>query len=200
MLQEGLSCLPAILLREAGLCTAAMPFDWTFCNVESLIRILQSDFRHFLDESTVESLAEEKGRPVAFNKHYDAANPERPFFNHKDPTKTEDRNYYLRTIERFKKLHNTKPCLFVLEEFGELEQRFESLVDTLNRHWPNMKAYGVSYKPSAEVPSLTPLKVLDGHQLMSFKASPIHEGTHFARREDGELLIDGVKRFAASSF
>lgn len=185
----GAFCLPAIMLRDNGLRAESMPFDWLFCNVQSLIWILQSDFRYFLDPDAILSIAEQTGRPSATNKYYDNGNIERPFFNHKDPTRAIDKEHYERCIRRFLSLRGTPSTLFVFEEFGELDRLYQPLIETLDHHMPGMCAYAVSYRRTEQGPNLKTMRVDGGHALIELSASKIVDGSGFERPADQVLLL-----------
>lgn len=49
----GAACGAAMYLREAKLRQAAYPFDWVICAHEGLIKAIDEDFAHFLENLTV---------------------------------------------------------------------------------------------------------------------------------------------------
>lgn len=193
----GTFCLPAVLLQEAKLRSAAMPFDWTFCSVQSLIWILQSEFTYFFDPTTLTSRTEVLGHPSATNGHYDSDRLDRPFFNHKDPTTEADRVYYQRCIERFLGLRGKKASLFVFDEFGEIDSLYRPLIETLDRHMPGLKLYGIRHHLADNQPFEIRHRVGEGgHNLYDLNASKVMDGNSFKRSEDAELLIQHLREHA----
>lgn len=185
----GTFCLPAVILQEAKLRRAAMPFDWTFCSVQSLIWILQSEFAYFFDSTTLTSRTEVLGHPSATNGHYDFDRLDRPFFNHKDPTSAVDRAYYQRCIERFLDLRGKKASIFVFDEFGEIDLLYKTLIETLDMHMPGLKLYGIRHHLADDQPFEIRHRVgARGHNLYDLNASKIMNGNSFRRSEDAGLL------------
>lgn len=190
----GTFCLPALLLRNYGIRSAAMPFDWTFCNVESLVKILESEFYYFLDKNALTSRTGVVGRRCATNNHYDAGNVNRPFFNHKDPTLVADQQYYYRCIERFLQLKGDSSILFVLDERQDLKVYWDRLVSALVEHFPGMRLFAVNYSQKSDGHSSLSLhREKDNHRLFDFFASKIVDGSSFREEDDGRLLLNELR-------
>lgn len=169
-----------------------MPFDWLFCNVESLIEIIQTDFKFFLDESLIQSMTSVIGRNCALNLRYDRGNQKRPFFNHKDPTKQEDLEYYKRCIARFRDLKNKDAKLFIIDEFGSMKYLYDNLVSTVDSCMPNMRIRAVEYSRDDSNTSINIIKQNEKHIFFNLKASRIMSGTSFQKKEDGEFLLQQI--------
>ena len=190
----GTFCLPAILLKEAGIRKCSMPFDWLFCDVQSLIWIIQSEFKYFLDLENISSISKLTERSSAVNKHYDNGNISRPFFNHKDPTILEDRLYYERCIQRFMGLRGQKSHLFIIDESSNIEILYDTLTASLEKHMSGMKVFAVRHFVSQEMPSIQLKRSGNGHTLIDFYASKVMNGTSFARVSDSEYLLNNMKK------
>lgn len=103
----GTLCHSSMLIKNNNLKLCSYPFDWIFSNPNIIISCLKDNFRTFLNKS-----------------HYVHINPTRcghkiyhpQMFNHRNPLKNkEDYNYYVRCVNRFKKLlKNEGHKLFVM--------------------------------------------------------------------------------------
>jgi hypothetical protein len=128
----GSNCHTAYYLKLHKLKLASYPFDWVdIRNEKNVLHCLKDDFNTFLDKSYYEAFEKGKRRHSFYSYK---------FFNHKDPMKDEDYNYYIRCIERFRNLLVLdENKLFVLG-FYNLEtitdERMKEIVE-FNREFSN---------------------------------------------------------------
>jgi hypothetical protein len=90
---------------------ASYPFDWVdIRNETNVLHCLKDDFNIFMDKSYYQPFEPGKRRHSYYSYK---------FFNHKDPMKDEDYNYYKRCISRFKEmLSSGEKKLFMLGFFN----------------------------------------------------------------------------------
>ena len=104
----GETCQPANTLKSLGLKSESYPFDWVTSKSEIVKSCLEDDFKTFLDRSLYLPSDVERscyhGAYVQILTTKPILN-ERIFFRHRDPLHNdEDYNYYVRCVDRFRKL------------------------------------------------------------------------------------------------
>lgn len=93
----GPNCHAAQLLKRLNLKTASYPFDWIFSTPSMIIDCLADRFSHFLDPQYCVGDAGREG-----NTHtYYFPDSSLTMFNHRNPLKTGDHEYYIRCVDRF---------------------------------------------------------------------------------------------------
>ena len=99
-------CFNAAFLKDIGVRESSMPFDWLFTTVISTAHIIMNDFKEFTNKEHYCDVADvvpsHNGRQAGHAKYHPN------FFNHKNPRNEEDHQYYLRCIERFRNLLESK--------------------------------------------------------------------------------------------
>lgn len=104
----GETCQPANTLKSLGLKNESYPFDWTTDKSEIIKSCLEDDFKTFLDRSLY--LPSEVERSCYHGAYVQILTTkpilnEQIFFRHRDPLHNdEDYNYYVRCVDRFRKL------------------------------------------------------------------------------------------------
>jgi len=91
----GPNCLPSSILNRNYLRKVSMPFDWLICPAEETLKIIQSDFVHFLDDAYLFSY-HASHTEVCGHKLYG----EKLFWHH-NPRDDDDKQKFFRRIRRF---------------------------------------------------------------------------------------------------
>jgi hypothetical protein len=109
----GKMCHCAGILQRNGLKLCSYPFDWTFSECNTIIHCLEDDFKIFLDKSYyVDNITRNHGE--CKHTYYDVDSETCTFYHHNPIIKIDDYNYYIRCVNRFKKLLQcTLPKLFI---------------------------------------------------------------------------------------
>ena len=101
----GPRCHTAQMLKRNNLKLASYPFDWIFANLETVIHCIENNFEALLDKKyfTIEDI---KSNSQQHSLYFRIENEH--VFNHHNPLKVEDYNYFVRCVQRFKNLLNKK--------------------------------------------------------------------------------------------
>ena len=106
----GSLCQSASIIKENNLRLCSYPFDWVFSNNNIVLECIEEDFKNFLDKSYYTDIGHKWNDNQCGHKIYGCN-----FFNHKDPRKDCDYQYYIRCINRFKNvLKSSLNKLFIL--------------------------------------------------------------------------------------
>lgn len=106
----GTNCKTAYFLKKMGLRTCSYPWDWLFSDLWVVQDCLENDFRTFMDPlryvpNTLSPHSDEMCGHTTYGLH---------MFNHKNPRRPEDYEYYRRCVARFRELMSTdKPKIFL---------------------------------------------------------------------------------------
>jgi hypothetical protein len=95
----GTLCHPAVVMKNKKLKLASYPFDWVFSSPKIIIDCLEDDFKKFLDKTNYVNIKNKWNNNQCGHKIF-----HENFFNHRDPRKEIDYNYYIRCVDRFNKL------------------------------------------------------------------------------------------------
>ena len=103
----GNHCHSSQLLKINNLKKCSYPYDWIFCNYNIILHTIDNDFDIFLDKSYYINISSHQ----CGHSYYDDR-----LFNHFNPLNNiNDHNYYVRCVDRFKKLlKNTEHKLFIM--------------------------------------------------------------------------------------
>lgn len=89
-------CHSSQILKRNNLKLCSYPFDWIFSNCDNIIHCIEDNFNIFLDKSYYINISESK----CGHSKYGIT-----MFNHHNPLNNiNDYNYYVRCVDRFKKL------------------------------------------------------------------------------------------------
>ena len=92
-------CHSSCILKRNNLKLCSYPFDWIFSNCDNIIHCIEDNFKIFLDKSYYQDAQDKWGGDQCGHKYYHVN-----MFNHFDPWKEKDYNYYIRCVDRFKNL------------------------------------------------------------------------------------------------
>lgn len=140
----GPRCHTACLLKNNHLKKASYPFDWIFSNIDMVIHCLEDRFTTFLDKSyfTIQNDTSESQQHSYYCESQDDH-----VFNHRNPLKPDDYNYYVRCVERFNDLLKTKDNkLFVLFflNYVKIDDAFKRRIIEFNNKFKHYTShYGI---------------------------------------------------------
>jgi hypothetical protein len=95
----GTQCSSSSLIKELGLKLESYPFDWIFSKPSIVIDCLQTNFARLLDKSNYKQCVEEKRN---IHKYY--YTNELTMFQHHNPYRNKDHEYFVRCVNRFNAL------------------------------------------------------------------------------------------------
>ena len=103
----GSLCHSSSLIKKNNLKRESYPFDWIFSNYDNIMHCIENDFSIFLDKSYYISISNN----ICGHSYYNEQ-----MFRHHNPLINENEyNYYVRCVNRFKKLLLYKePKLFIM--------------------------------------------------------------------------------------
>jgi len=93
----GTICHTGRFMQRLKIKNTSYPFEWVFCDTESIIDCLEDGFEKFLDPSYYVDIEHSYSDRSCGHSFY-----HEDFFFHKDPRNNDDHEYYIRCIDRFK--------------------------------------------------------------------------------------------------
>lgn len=202
----GNHCLCSATLKDHGLKKYSLPFDWIFTHPGIVLDCLNDNFSLFLDKKHYHSLTNERhdrdyepgASHVYFENKYSTINT----FNHRDVTQSEDYNYIVRTVERFRKLLTSddgKIFMMITRPEYDLSNSFDKLRNRLNELTNNFHFIAIQLQdPTCKHNSLSIEKILDKEnaELYNFTPSSIEKGGgRFRSRIDEVIVISLLAEF-----
>ena len=93
-------CHSTNLLKQNNIKMCSYPFDWIFSNYNNVIHCIKDDFKIFLDKSYYQSITDKRCSHSYYGKD---------MFRHHNPLMHDnDYKYYVRCVDRFKDLLQSK--------------------------------------------------------------------------------------------
>ncbi len=134
----GTHCQASQILINNNLKRCSYPFDWIFSDCNIISHCLEDDFKMFLDKSYYINIKQKVCGHSYYNKH---------MFGHHNPLiDSNDYNYYIRCVDRFKQLLNTQGQKLFIMIYVNMDNVEESLKNTvidfntkLSKHTQNYK-------------------------------------------------------------
>ena len=209
----GTHCYASWALKQEGLKRYSLPFDWIFSTVSMVRHCIEDDFKTFLDRRHhgVNPLESRPGPEddVGFHRFYEEEFGVRSVFNHQDPTDDATHAYFVRAVQRFRRLlasHDSKLFLVIANDRRIEPGDFERLVATLERVTGNMRLLAIRVLGPSHNPGeygFSRLAEMGQHRLLAFQPTSLLRGLGFDRRFDDFLvraqlrtlrfdLLDGV--------
>lgn len=187
----GTLCHSASLLKKNNLKKESYPFDWIFTDLNLIKDCLKNDFKEFLNKENYLEAENNKCFNIFYNKSV-------PIFNHHNPlTVLDDYDYFVRCVNRFKKiLKSQKKKLFIimfvnmteknnnielLKEFNIFFSQYTSNYELLVFNCFNLKN-DTPHHENIHIDNLT---------LINFYSTSFSNGTTFLNNIDNEY-IDGI--------
>ena len=199
----GTHCYASWALKQEGLKRYSLPFDWIFTTLSMVRHCIEDDFHTFLDRShhgvTPLSARPRPDEDVGWHRFYEDEFGVRSVFNHQDPTDDVVHAYFVRAVERFRRLlANPAPKLFlaIANDRRILQGDFERLAATLERVTGNMRLLVIRVLDPSNTPreyGFTRLAEVGQHRLLAFQPTSLLRGLGFDRRFD-DFLVRGQLR------
>lgn len=169
-------CLPSIILQNNGIKKYSLPFDWIFSMPHLVVDCLADDFDVFLDRRYYASISHSRKDPGAEHSFYRDRYGITELFAHRDPTREEDYQYFVRCANRFRRLlrnSDAKVFFAVGRPAHDFASTFRTLLDALNRVTTNFVLLCVEVADPVEpgVTSLTPVIKAGDHAFYRFTPS-----------------------------
>ena len=130
----GPRCHTAGFLKRNNLKKASYPFDWIFSEPEMILHCLQDDFNIFLNKEYF--TIKDKKSKLQQHSFY-STNDEDKLFNHHNPLRKKDYNYFVRCITRFKDLlvkKEVKLFIFTFLNYVQIDKEFKKKILEFNKH------------------------------------------------------------------
>ena len=183
-------CITAWFMKHNGLKKCSYPFDWIvtgeLCN---LIDCIDTDFEKFLDKSRyIDSESPNSNGAGHLDYH-------KNMFIHRDPRIEKHHNYYVRSINRFRKLLNkagSKLFIYTTQETDEdlLKIEVDSLNQILSKKTTNYYILLIQLKLGDK--RNKNIKV-DGNVIhLNLTTTTPHNGLHFENKKDTKLYVNGI--------
>lgn len=165
----GSHCYTSAILKRNNLKSSSMPFDWLFSNLAMVNHCVEDNFETFLSRKYFEpvNVSDRMQQHVNLCNHsFYKNNFGVDFvFNHRDPTKPVDYDYYQRCVRRFLNCISdaSKVPLFIatFRHSNEQIRLFEKLVRTLRSKRPDCRIVGLSI---AEKCNTTPVEFVQSSE------------------------------------
>jgi hypothetical protein len=125
----GSLCHSSQILRRNKLKLCSYPFDWIFSNCDNIIHCIEDNFNIFLDKSYYNSVSKSQCGHLLYNPK---------MFNHRNPLNNiNDYNYYVRCVDRFKKLlqkQEHKLFIMIFVNMNNIdENRIKNMIEFNNK-------------------------------------------------------------------
>ena len=191
----GNGCRAAQYLKDTGIRSMAMPFDWLRCNAFVIADIIDNDFKKFLK---MEYLWSQYPDRKCWHWLYGHGEGGR-IFGHHDPAREPDRTAFVRRVERFREVsRDSSPKVFL--NVGSSD---EGLNELLERLGPESKIINFNFKPLNE--SHLPQVSVKSSRLLKVQFYCDGLNTLFSRKArsanaQGEFLVtDGLRVYCPYS-
>jgi hypothetical protein len=110
----GSNCYIASYLKRNNLKLVSYPFDWIFCYPTDIYDIINTDFEYFLNKDYYVN----KDETIKYNSHTKYC-PNLKMFNHHNPYKDNDNEYFKRCVSRFNDVIKKKENKLFIMFFNE---------------------------------------------------------------------------------
>ena len=183
-------CVTAWFMKHNGLKKCSYPFDWIvtgeLCN---LIDCIDTDFEKFLDKSRYIDAESPNSNGAGHLDYHEN------MFIHRDPRVEKHHNYYVRCINRFRKLLNKKePKLFIYTTLTYDGERIDGEVDKLNNLLNNKTTnyYILIVQFKLDDKRSKNVKVENNVIYLNLTTTTPHNGLHFGNIRDTELYVNSI--------
>ena len=129
----GPRCHTAQFLKRNKLKLASYPFDWIFANLDMVMHCLGDDFDTLLDKRYF-TINDVNSKSQQHSIYYGVE--DEPVFNHHNPLKEEDHNYFVRCIQRFRNLlkrPELKMFIVTFLNYKPIDEAFKNDIVELNK-------------------------------------------------------------------
>jgi hypothetical protein len=129
----GNKCHSASLIKRNHLKKCSYPFDWIFSSCDNIIHCLNDNFQTFLNKNLYTDIQ------IRWNDNQCGHLFYHPnMFNHKDPRKDDDYNYYVRCVQRFTQLltyPEHKLFIMMFPNMDNIDYHIRNNVVDFNNHF-----------------------------------------------------------------
>ena len=199
----GTHCLTGFYLKESGYKRYSLPFDWLFSSPETVLHCLEDDFETMLDPGYYISMGHLRhdGEPGAEHVFYRDRHRVTAMFTHRDPTNEEDRLYFVRAVERFRRvMASGEPKLFVMivRPGYDAPKTFAALSEKLRAMTADSAFICIQLEHPTRRPGCHSMRLLreDGdHALYGFQPSAPELGVGFDEIADDLAILRLVRDF-----
>lgn len=195
-------CLTSALLKKYGLKQYSLPFDWIFSNLETVLDCIEDDFAKFLDEKYLVTGLNPGNHLATQHLYYEQKfNVDKFMFNHMAVTVPENRQYILRTVDRFRKLlKSSEPKLFlhIAKPDKQINEKFERCISLLEKMTSNFHLIIIQLTPpshSFSEFSMNLVQQMDGHKFYKYLPVSQENGTDFEDQFDDMILMKLLSEF-----
>ena len=116
-------CHSTNLLKQNNIKMCSYPFDWIFSNYNNVIHCIKDDFKIFLDKSYYQSITDKRCSHSYYGKD---------MFRHHNPLMHDnDYKYYVRCVDRFKELLQSKHDKLFITINVNNDSIDDSIIDTM---------------------------------------------------------------------
>ena len=204
LISLGTHCYTSYLLKGAGLKKYSCPFDWIFSSPGMVGHVINDDFNKFIDRKyfistqTVRTQGSKFEFKPVIHDYYRSEFKITNVFNHHNPQLTSDYNYFVRSIERFRKmLFSNENVMFIVctKHTSKTLAEFKKLSEIILK-WRNQAVY-LRYIAIEETTNTLPsYDIVDGSfddfELIHFKASSKWEALSFENIIDDMALLTAI--------
>jgi hypothetical protein len=195
----GWRCHTSSTLKSLNLKKYSCPFDWIFSNLDMIQDCLEDNFKKFLDKSlyidnpTYKTNGENKGGHKIYGSN---------IFNHHNPKLKEDYNYYLRCVERFTKLLQSKETKIYIHMINmgnnnlnleDLNIKILKINNTLSKLTENYKLLIILYHEIHDEKKVIIEKENNNLIIVNLYVESYSIGTRFKDQDDEEFFKEFIK-------
>jgi hypothetical protein len=194
----GFNCHSAQFLKTNDLKKASYPFDWIMSNLSVVKHCIEDDFKTFLDKSFyVDLLINDRcGHSIYC---------ENTFVHHNPLHNQKDYEYFVRCVERFRKLlnSNNKKVFFISIINGEhnvnnklndnIKQQFTELNNILKSKTTNYKLVLIVNYPNKLINNYI-MSEIDELTIVEIDTLSVNNGTSFINNDDNIFLFNLIKK------
>lgn len=188
----GTLCHSSALLKNNKLKLYSCPFDWIFSNPKNIISIIENNFKLFLNKKFYKSI---NGTTCGHSLYHEK------MFRHHNPLKNEDHyNYFVRCVERFKKLMNNMDSkLFVIINVNNNEALSETTINNMINFNNKFKLYTTNYRilyihNKCNQNQFFNFKTIDNLDFLELNTLSKSNGVHFEKNIDNIYLNNIINK------
>lgn len=110
-------CHSSTILKRTKLKKCSYPFDWIYSKFDDIINCIEDDLTIFLNKNYYVDIQCKWNENQCGHSYYNLN-----MFNHHDPRKEKDYNYYIRCVNRFRNLLKTNECKLFVKMFTNVSE------------------------------------------------------------------------------
>lgn len=193
----GSLCHSAQILKRNNLKLCSYPFDWVFSGYSDIIHCIEDNFNIFLDKSYYTDLSNLKLSNPAKCGH---SKYDKNMFNHHDPLNNlDDYNYFVRCVDRFKKLlqkQEHKLFVMILPNRDNVDENTKkNIIDfnnKLSKYTNNYTLLVIFHIPNKKK-NHNIFTYNDNIHFLELHTLSVSNGVHFKNNDDNIYLDNIIK-------